>query len=526
MSADNQDSHIATTELAALLERVRKGELANGDLLMIERVMVLFLKLTMMIDKKRTTIKQLRLFLFGDGKKRQSTSSKVDAEVSTEEASKSSATEPKPGKPGHGRKSASACTGAKVVHCQDDELQSGCPCPDKLCQGHLYRFNRIAPFIRYEGQPLIGATRYDQEVLRCSKCTTLYTAPLPADVPPQKYDATADVAIAMSKYGSGLPFHRLAKLQAKFGIPLPASVQWERVLCVAQALLPIFLYLRLLAARASVVYFDDTRIKIINCQPSKSDKRKGIRTTGIMADLDSHKIALYVSGRNHAGDNLSDLLKNRPLELGIIIRMCDALKLNFTDSGKAIISICLQHGRRKFVDLKEMHSEDCQPVIDVIGQVYINEARTKGLKPEERLLYHQLYSGPLIEALKDWIEQRFEQRIVEPNSAVGSAYNYLFNHWTGLTEWLRTAKAPLDNNAAERILKLVVLHRKNAGYFRSEMGATASDVIMSLLESCKLNGIEPFSYMVAVMRNEQAVKDNPAEWLPWNYTKQLKKKVA
>src|SRR5438045_1431429 len=170
--------------------------------------------------------------------------------------------------------------------------------------------------------------------------------------------------------------------------------------------------MRLLAAQASVIFYDDTSVKIIKCQPHKEEKRKGIRTTVIIADMDSHRIALYFSGRNHVGDNVSELLKNRPAGLGTLIRMCDALNLNLVEVEDSVLSLCLQHGRRKFVDLVKLHSKECQPVIDVIRQVYINESRSKGLTPEERLLYHQLYSAPLMERLKEWLQYRLEKHIV------------------------------------------------------------------------------------------------------------------
>jgi hypothetical protein len=85
-------------------------------------------------------------------------------------------------------------------------------------------------------------------VLRCSACQTRFTAPLPLGVAPEKYDATADVAIAMAKYSAGLPFYRLARVQQAFGVPLPESVQWERVEAVANAVHPVFLHLQKLPA--------------------------------------------------------------------------------------------------------------------------------------------------------------------------------------------------------------------------------------------------------------------------------------
>jgi hypothetical protein len=108
-------------------------------------------------------------------------------------------------KGGHGRMGAGAYTGARVVRCRDAELTHGARCPHDGCRGKLYDTKQPAIFIRLTGQPLVGATRYVQEVLRCSACQERFTAPLPAVVKPEKYDETCDVSLALAKYGAGTP---------------------------------------------------------------------------------------------------------------------------------------------------------------------------------------------------------------------------------------------------------------------------------------------------------------------------------
>lgn len=164
---------------------------------------------------------------------------------------------------GHGRRAASAYPGARRVRCADPRRQAGDQCP---CGGRLYDTHSPALFLRFTGQRMVGATRYEQQVLRCSSCQQRFTAPLPTDVPAEKYDVNADVAIVLAKYAAGLPFHRLAGLQQSFGVPLPESVQWERCKAVADTLLPVYLYLRALAAQAEVLIGDDTRVQILSCE--------------------------------------------------------------------------------------------------------------------------------------------------------------------------------------------------------------------------------------------------------------------
>lgn len=196
---NNQSTRTSIEEIEALLVRVREKNVSDGDLLMIDKVISLFLKVSVKAQQKKTSITQIRALLFGEPKNNKA-AEKSDADSSDEQQKDSSdnqkasaSTEPKSKKPGHGRNPASAYTGARIVHCQDANLQPGLPCLDKLCKGHLNPFYRHdAPFIRLEGQPLIGATRYAQELYRCSACTTLYTAALPDGVPAQKYAPSAD----------------------------------------------------------------------------------------------------------------------------------------------------------------------------------------------------------------------------------------------------------------------------------------------------------------------------------------------
>lgn len=155
-------------------------------------------------------------------------------------------------------------------------------------------------FIRLTGQPLVGATKYEQQVLRCSSCQTLFTAPLPEGVSPLKYDASADVAIALSKYGMGLPCYRLERMQEACGVPLPKSSQFERSEVVADALLPVYLQMNELAASGEVLHVDDTRVRILDLikenKRLKEDERQGVQTSVVVAEVGTKVIALYFSG--------------------------------------------------------------------------------------------------------------------------------------------------------------------------------------------------------------------------------------
>ena len=122
-----------------------------------------------------------------------------------------------------------------------------------------------------------------------------------------------------------------------------------------------------------------------------------------------------------------------------------------------------------------------------------------------------------MKALEQWMQRRFDERLTEPNSALGAAIIYMQKRWSELTLFLRVEGAPLDNNTAERALKKAILHRKNALFYRTLAGAHVGDVFMSLIHTAEINDIAPFEYLVALQRHAAEIAANPSAWMPWNY---------
>jgi hypothetical protein len=255
----------------------------------------------------------------------------------------------------------------------------------------------------------------------------------------------------MLKYGSGVPFHRIEKLQESLGVPLPASTQWDIVENAANGgLHPAYRELIRQAAQGNVIHNDDTPMKILELVKEINEKssRKGMFTTGIMSLVEDKKIALFFTGQKHAGENMTDLLKQRQAELDPPIQMCDALSRNTSREFETILANCLVHGRRNFVDVAENFPEETTHVIDQIALVYRNDetAKQQNLSPQERLLFHQRESAPVMKNLKQWLSEQFHQKKTEPNSGLGKAIAYMLKHWDPLTLFLRVPGAPLDNN--------------------------------------------------------------------------------
>ena len=115
---------------------------------------------------------------------------------------------------------------------------------------------------------------------------------------------------------------------------------------------------------------------------------------------------------------------------------------------------------------------------------------------------------------------------MEPISGLGTAIGYLRKHWEPLTRFLHVPGAPLDNNVCERALNKAILHRKNALFYKTLNGAHVGDVFMSIIHTAELNGVEPFDYLVALLRHHREVERAPADWMPWNYRDALARLAA
>ena len=171
----------------------------------------------------------------------------------------------------------------------------------------------------------------------------------------------------------------------------------------------------------------------------------------------------------------------------------------------------------------EHFPDECRYVLEALKVVYKNDAvaRQENLSPEARLQFHKDQSCPVMDDLNAWLQRQIEDRLVEPNSGLGEALTYLLKHWGKFTLFLRQPGAPLDNNLCERALKKVILHRKNAMFYKTENGAHAGDLYLSLIYTCELCGANPFDYLTELQRHAGEVAANPACWMPWNYRQTL-----
>jgi transposase len=570
-AATTKQIELNMDELEQLLQRA-KGALSEKDYEIVEALVQSYAYVTDLLEDKAITIDRLRKLLFGSGSEKtrevlkdqdqEATAQNGDGSPRTADSEQEPTAPPK----GHGRNGADDYEGAERIPVPHPSLRSGDPCPE-CKKGTVYEQAEPGVLVRITGQAPLHAQVYELQKLRCHLCGKVFTTEAPEGVGDEKYDATAASMIALLKYGTGLPFNRLEGLQGNLGIPLPASTQWDVVQAAAGTAEPVYEELIRQAAQGDVVYNDDTTVKILEfmgkrarqaaleepltrgrrpaskpeaggsaapaCQgeggtedsgKKNASQRNGLFTSGIVSTRDGRRIALFFSGRRHAGENLADVLAHRAKTLSPPIQMCDALSRNTPAEFKTILANCLAHGRRQFVEVAERFPEECRYVLETLRDVYRNDAiaRERDLSPEQRLAFHQAESGPIMEQLQAWCTRQLDDRLVEPNSALGQAIAYLLNHREKLTLFLHKHGAPLDNNICEQILKRAIVHRKNALFYKTLNGAHVGDIFMSLIHTCQLNDVNPFDYLTELQRHPEELAAQPENWMPWNYRDELR----
>lgn len=510
-------------EIEQLINRIKSAEhnLKATDIELIERLLRTVIMLLSLVQRKNFTISNLRELIFGSKTEKQS--EKVDIELGAgSEMPKETDEAIDKKSQGHGHRPLSEYTGARKVHCRNKDIEEGDRCTDSLCGGRLYNLNEPVVHLQFTGSPLVEATEYSREVLRCAKCQNRYKAPLPDGVSEEKYTASCDVTIALMKYGAGVPWHRQSQMQTSVGVPLSESVMWERCQSLADAALPVYIMLEKIASNGDVYYADDTSATILERERVKKylgeKERKGTQTTGIIIEVGEQKISLYKCSHRHAGENMSELLALRNPTAPPPIQMSDALPANWKGEGERICAKCMVHARRQFYKIRELYPRQCKIALKAFSKIYKYEAETKTMSPSQRLSHHQKYSGPVMERLNKWIKTRLSKGKDEPNSPLGSAMRYFNTHYDDLSTFLRVPNAPIDNNEAERALKRFVLFRKNSLFFKTDHGADVGTLLMSLIESCRINNQNVWNYLLTLRSKAEDVRKSPSKFLPWNYT--------
>lgn len=549
-----QWTDITEEDFAALNERIKAKQLLEADYELFCQMCQFVVWVQIKLYHSKITMRKLKELLFGrksEKRTKAAAATNCDATDTPKEEDKASANNDAASdkaaqascetngsietghddvakKKGHGRMAAGVYTPDEIIEVVHDNLKPGDDCPTD-CGGKVYPL-AVTPggIIRILGQSCAHVVSYRFNRLRCALCGETFTPPAPAGFSDEKYDECFKAILAVNKYFVATPLCRQERYLGLMGLPLSDATQWDCIMAVAESAKPVLPVLEEIAANGENISHDDTRVKILSLmadnQANPDKKRKGMYTTCVLARSGSRELCLYYSGAQHGGENVDGILKKRDGALGPIHQMCDALAANTSSEYKTILSNCLTHGRRKFVEIEAFFEEECGHVVAELGKIYYYDAQTKkeNMSKEDRLSYHQKYSKPIMDALYLWMQQQIDEARIEPNGPLYAAIRYMQRHREKLTRFLSVAGSDLDNNCVERALKLAIRVRKNAMFYKTEHGAEVGALLLSLIATCELAKANPVHYLTALQKNKAAVQKAAHLWLPWNYEDTLR----
>lgn len=347
-------------------------------------------------------------------------------------------------------------------------------------------------------------------------CQGCHQTVLVADLPPQPIEKGMPgpgllAHVLVSKYADHLPLNRQEGIFKRQGVDLPKATLCDWVKESAQILKPVIDAVKKYVLEAPKIHTDDTPVPVLD--ETRKHTREG-RLWNYVRD-GTHPAVLYDYSEDHRKEWPLAFLKNYKGHL-----QADAYP-GYNDlyrTGQVIEVGCWAHTRRYFFDAKDTDGARAQVALAYIAELYKVEEAAKELDPEARKTMRQERSKPVTEALKKWLND--EGVFVLPKSPMGEAFHYAQAQWTALTRYLENGMLDIDNSIAERTLRGVAVGRKNWMFAGSDEGGRRAAVIYTLIETCKLNKIDPFAYLRDVMARiathpmSQIQSLTPMHWKP------------
>ena len=395
------------------------------------------------------------------------------------------------------------------IHHEPDATTCGCGC----------QLKRIGQDVSEKLDYTPGVFTVEQHIRGkwvCTQCETLIQAPVPAQIIDKGIPTAGLLAqVLVAKYSDHLPLYRQERIFGRAGVEIPRSTlaQWVGI-CGVQ-LQPLVDALKTEILSHSVMHADETPVEMLKPGNKKTHRAYlWAYAPGVFEDL---KAVVYDFCESRAGEHARTFLGKWKGSL-----VCDdyaGYKAGFvsgiTEAG------CMAHSRRKFFDLHvAAKSQIAGQACAYISQLYDIEREARHLLPDERLQRRQSQSKPLADAFHAWM--LLHRQKVTDGSATAKALDYSLKRWTALTQFLDNGQLPIDNNWIENQIRPIAIGRSNwmfAGSLRAGQRAAA---VMSLIQSAKLNGHDPYAYLKDVLarlpthKNSQIQDLLPHRWQPKN----------
>ena len=349
----------------------------------------------------------------------------------------------------------------------------------------------------------------------CKQCETLIQAPVPAHVIDKGIASTGLLAqVLVAKYADHLPLYRQEKIFERAGLKLARSTMAQWVGACGVQLQPLVDALRQAILTHRVLHADETPVQLL--KPGSGKTHKAYLWAYAPGAFEALRAVVYDFTEGRAGEHARSFLGDWQGNL-----VCDdyaGYKDSFT---KGVTEIgCMAHARRKFFELHvSSKSQLAQAALKYVGMLYDIERHIKAFSDEDRLVFRQDYAKPITDALHQWM---LAQRARVPDgSATAKAIDYSLKRWVALTRYLDDGQLPIDNNHIEQQIRPIAIGRNNwlfAGSLRAGKRAAA---IMSLIQSAKLNGHDPYAYLKDILtRLPTQPASRIAELLPHNWSLQ------
>jgi transposase len=352
--------------------------------------------------------------------------------------------------------------------------------------------------------------------MNCPKCSAVVQAPAPSRPIPKSIAGAGLLAhVAVSKYLDHLPLYRQSEIYARQGVDLERSTMAGWIGAISDLVRPLVEEIGRYVVAGNKVHADDTPVPVL-------DPGRGTTKTA--------RLWAYVRDDRPAGstDPPAAWYRYTPTREGAhprahLAQFEGTLQADgfsgfngLYESGRIRGAGCWAHARRKFYDLWDANrSPVAKEALDRIQALYAIEGAVRGKLPAERLAVRQRDAVPLLASLESWM--RATLATVSAKSELAAAFNYSLKRWVALTRYSQDGSIEIDNNAAERAMKGPVLGRKNWLFAGSHNGGERAAAMYSLLETAKLNAIDPEAYLRRVL---QRIPDLPinriGELLPWN----------
>jgi hypothetical protein len=332
--------------------------------------------------------------------------------------------------------------------------------------------------------------------------------------------------VLVSKYADHLPLYRQAQIYARQGIALDRSTLADWVGRAAWHLRPVHGRLLENIQSSTKIFADETRAPVLD--PGRGRTKTGqlwayARDDRPFGGVDP-PIAVYVYAQNRKSEQ----------PIAHLAGFCGVLQVDgyagyraLAEKNSVQLAFCWAHVRRRFFELAAAGpSPIAGEVLERIGGLYTIENEIRGRCAEERRDMRQQKSRPILGALEVWLREKLA--LISQKTKLAEAIRYALSRWEGLTRFVDDGRIEIDSNVVERAIRPIALNRKNALFAGSDGGGENWAIIASLIETCKLNGVDPQAYLSEVLgkivRGHLASKID--ELLPWAYTPATSDSVA